>query len=395
MSAHDVPPWKQRLAASVLVGLLTSTFSTVVVSLGAARIGRDAAVDWMVVASLVLRDDAFAARPSWGTIATGILVHQSADLLWAIVFFTLLGRIAARLSPAALVLLAAPWAALTSTLEWTLLVPLWPFRQPVFTLEQVVWLGFATHLASSSLYPLFPWLQDRLGGVRPSAHRNFAAAWSGWAAGGAALLGVIALLGALDHELPHLHHAARGTDADYMRRMAAHHEQGVLIATLAETRANDPHLRALARLMHAAQRGEIDVLAHWWRSWFHEPAAFVCTEQERAAMPGMLSAAQLQALREMRGPAFDARFVEWMSLHHRGAILMADEQLHRTGDPRLALMSHAIRHEQRGEIGLMQGLEGAAAVRAAAQAMVARAGEHPADGPVPWPPGPAAGSGQP
>jgi hypothetical protein len=36
--------------AAAVLGLITSTFSTVIASLTAARIGRDAIVDWMVVA---------------------------------------------------------------------------------------------------------------------------------------------------------------------------------------------------------------------------------------------------------------------------------------------------------------------------------------------------------
>ena len=42
--------------AAAWLGLISSTFSTLVSQLTAARIGRDAAVDWMVVAAIPLRD---------------------------------------------------------------------------------------------------------------------------------------------------------------------------------------------------------------------------------------------------------------------------------------------------------------------------------------------------
>jgi hypothetical protein len=50
---------------------------------------------------------------------------------------------------------------------------------------------------------------------------------------------------------------------------------------------------------------------------------------------------------------------------------MADSELRNGSDPRLRLMAHAIRHEQQGEIALMQGVNGGAAVRLAFQNMLA------------------------
>jgi uncharacterized protein (DUF305 family) len=60
-----------------------------------------------------------------------------------------------------------------------------------------------------------------------------------------------------------------------------------------------------------------------------------------------------------------------MSLHHRGAVAMADQEWHSGGDLRLRVMAQAIRHEQQGEIALMEGAQGIAAVRTAARNMVA------------------------
>ena len=54
--------------AAALLGLVTSTFSTVVSRLGAAQIGRDPVVDWMVVAAIPLRDPALQAEPSWPVV---------------------------------------------------------------------------------------------------------------------------------------------------------------------------------------------------------------------------------------------------------------------------------------------------------------------------------------
>src|SRR3981189_2671298 len=111
----------RRWRAAVYLGLISSTFSTVVSQLFAARIGRDAAVDWMSVAAIPGRDWALTVEPSFGAMAVGIAFHQWADFSWALVFFGVFGKWTAKVSPASLAIAAVPWAILTSALEWFIL----------------------------------------------------------------------------------------------------------------------------------------------------------------------------------------------------------------------------------------------------------------------------------
>jgi hypothetical protein len=48
---------------------------------------------------------------------------------------------------------------LTSALEWVFLVPSFPFAQPIFTLQQPLWIGLLVHISSAVVYPLFDWLR--------------------------------------------------------------------------------------------------------------------------------------------------------------------------------------------------------------------------------------------
>jgi uncharacterized protein (DUF305 family) len=360
--------------AAMLLGLVSSTFSTLVSTLAAQRLGRDAVVDWMVVAAIPAREAALSVHPEPWADVVGILFHQWADFSWAVVFFGLLGRWTARRSPGWIALTALPWSIATSASEWLFLVPWLPFRQPMFTLEQPYWLGFVVHLFSALIYPLFPGLRDRVAKVRPSPHRRFTAAWSGGAAAVLAGLGVLAVMGAADRE-PTWRGRDPAFDQAFMRRMAAHHAQGVEVATLAARRAKDPHLRALASLMAASQTGEIKVLRAWWRSWF--PTSLPpASSAECLTMPGMLSAAQLASLRSAHGSDFDRLFVELMTRHHLGAVAMADNALAEPGDLRVRAMAHAIRHAQTGEIALMHGAgPGPASVEIALRSLLAPPGQ--------------------
>jgi uncharacterized protein (DUF305 family) len=359
----------RRWIAAAYLGLLSSTFSTIVSQLSAARIGRDGLVDWMSVAAIPTRDWALSAEPSMGTVVVGIAFHQWADFSWALIFFGVLGRWTATRGPVWLALAAVPWAILTSALEWFVLVPLFPFWQPIFTLQQPYWIGFLVHLSSASVYPLFAWLCRSPSERRAFKGRTFLRIWSLAAIAGILLLGTFALFAAYDRELPW---SGRDPTIDqtFIRHMLTHHEQGILLAEIAAEKASNSHLRALSKLMVASQRGEARILSHWWASWFVEPRQ-VCSARERELMPGMLDVVEVERLGSTEASSFDVLFIELMTRHHKGAVAMADAHLRDGSDPRLRIMAHAIRHEQQGEIALMHGVSGGRAVFAAFRNMFA------------------------
>jgi uncharacterized protein (DUF305 family) len=184
-----------------------------------------------------------------------------------------------------------------------------------------------------------------------------------------ATFGLVSVIDRLGWPLPILSRDVAG-DQRYIRHMVTHHEQGIELAKLGQQHAQNPHLRALAALMIASQQGENRIFDRWWRGWFSEPMA-LCSSEERVAMPGYLTSAQMADARNAADGEFDAMFIRLMSLHHAGAVQMADNQWHSSGDPRLRLMAHAIRHEQQGEIALMNNVTGIEAVRQATRNMLA------------------------
>jgi len=357
-------PWRLRWKAATWLGGATTLYGLVVLWLAAGRLGRDPAVDWMVVASVLLRDGALQVQPSPAVVITGMAVNQALEFAWTLLFFLGFGRWTATATPARIALAWLPWAALTATVEWTLLMPLWPFAQPLFSLSHPLWLGWMVHAVSMSLYPLYPWLLQRLS-ARPRRADRFSRRW---AIGAGATLVAAGVLAALPLEPPYLGTRLQA-DQRWLRHIAVHHQQGQQLAALAEQRAQSERLRALARLMQATQAADLRAIERWWVSWTGAPPAWVCSAAERAAMPGLLSEQQLQALAATPAEGFDAAFVDAMSWHHAGAAQMAGALLDEPTDPRLWLQAHAMRHAQRGEIALMHDLRGTRAVRAAWAAM--------------------------
>lgn len=191
-------------------------------------------------------------------------------------------------------------------------------------------------------------------------------------AGGIAIASILAgsaLASQLGWEWPWMG-GDRDADQIYIRHMTAHHVQGIELAKLGVVQAHDPHLQALAGLMVASQAGESRIFEGWWTTWFGFPIPD-CTPQERADMPGYLSPEQMQQAKSASSDRFDEVFVRLMTIHHKGAMRMADQERHSRGDVRLRIMAHAIRHEQQGEIALMRGLGGVQAVITATRNMFA------------------------
>jgi hypothetical protein len=72
-----------------------------------------------------------------------------------------------------------------------------------------------------------------------------------------------------------------------------------------------------------------------------------------------------------------------MTIHHAGAVKMAEDELRGGSDPRLRVMAHAIRHEQQGEIALMNCVKGEKAVLVAVSNMFAD-NVNKTDRDLPW-----------
>lgn len=138
---------RRRLAwqAATVMGLISGTYSTLLITLGAPRIGRSRAVDWMDIGTVLLGLDGIRADPGVREIAAGVLVHQSADLAWAIAFFALGRRWTLALTPKAILMVALPWALLTSAIEYYLLLPT---LQPLVPLQVPYWTALMVHVTS-------------------------------------------------------------------------------------------------------------------------------------------------------------------------------------------------------------------------------------------------------
>ncbi|QIJ66232.1 DUF305 domain-containing protein [Streptomyces sp. JB150] len=147
------------------------------------------------------------------------------------------------------------------------------------------------------------------------------------------------------------------TDVTFAQQMIPHHEQALEMARLADGRASDPEIKDLAGRIEQAQDPEIRTMKGWLESWKQPAAARSGSDMEHGGHgsghgsdDGMMSAADMEQLKGMKGTAFDKAFAEMMIEHHNGAISMARDEQRNGENPGARKMAGDIVDGQSAEV---------------------------------------------
>jgi uncharacterized protein (DUF305 family) len=163
-------------------------------------------------------------------------------------------------------------------------------------------------------------------------------------------------------------------DIAFAQMMLLHHQGAIAMADLAPTRASSAAVKALAMKIKAAQTPEIKQMSGWLAAW--APATDMNgmpirtssgavggmsgmnqpTGTTAAAMPGMMSDAQMTQLTAASGAAFDKLFLQLMITHHQGALTMAKTEKAAGQNPSALALANSIITSQTAEIATMQDL---------------------------------------
>ena len=144
-------------------------------------------------------------------------------------------------------------------------------------------------------------------------------------------------------------------DVEFMQGMIHHHQQALTMTDWVPDRTNRTTIRLLAKRMALSQEAEIEQMRTWLKDRGVDPDDH---SHAHTAMPGMLNSSQLDRLKTAEGTTFDARFLRYMTQHHRGALTMVGE-LQAKGGGAEAEINAFTRHvdaDQASEILRMQRL---------------------------------------
>lgn len=159
-------------------------------------------------------------------------------------------------------------------------------------------------------------------------------------------------------------------DVDFMQGMIHHHSQALQMVAMIESHTKTPELRAIGQKIQISQSGEIKSMTDWLTARkldapmiMPDGSAMMMgggSHSDMAPMPGMLTAAQMKALGEARGAAFDQLFLTGMIQHHKGALSMVADVRSAGGgkETNIGDYLNAVDNDQRMEIVRMYGLLG-------------------------------------
>ncbi|MFD9890165.1 DUF305 domain-containing protein [Amycolatopsis sp. NPDC059027] len=137
-------------------------------------------------------------------------------------------------------------------------------------------------------------------------------------------------------------------DVEFSTMMIPHHRQSVVVSALALKRSQDEFVRHMATEITEKENAEIGRMSDWLRSW--NVAVPVAGDHMSHAMPGMLSAAELQSLDESSGAAFDKTWTALLAKHLGHGVDMAKTVLSQGSHPETKELAQQIVTDQSAEI---------------------------------------------
>ena len=168
-------------------------------------------------------------------------------------------------------------------------------------------------------------------------------------------------------------------DVKFAQGMIPHHQQAIEMSDmLLGKQGIDPEVISLADEIKNAQGPEIEQMQGWLQEWGassspapatstampgHDMPAHQMPGRDMGKMPGMggsghgmMSEADMAALQNAQGAEASRLFLTQMIAHHKGAIMMAQEEIEIGQFPAAVEMARAIVSSQQAEIDTMQGM---------------------------------------
>ncbi|MBM3821132.1 MAG: DUF305 domain-containing protein [Acidimicrobiia bacterium] len=159
-------------------------------------------------------------------------------------------------------------------------------------------------------------------------------------------------------DLSRVRHTA--ADVAFMQGMIGHHAQAIEMTALRAERSTSPQMRLLCLRIEISQADEIKAMEGWLTARGEAlPDPHAQHTGGAALMPGMLTAEEMERLRNARGTAFDRLFLELMIKHHEGAIVMVERLFATPGagqESAIFAFASDVVDDQRAEIDRMSAL---------------------------------------
>jgi uncharacterized protein (DUF305 family) len=154
--------------------------------------------------------------------------------------------------------------------------------------------------------------------------------------------------------------SSQSIDAHFIEQMIPHHEDAIIMAKLALTKATRPEVKTLAQNIITSQSEEINKMKAWYKAWFGKELPTGTAVMNQHGMMGnngmhmgtMGNESDIKRLDQATD--FDKAFVEEMIPHHQMAVMMASMLKNGTIRPEMKQLADDIITAQTSEISQMR-----------------------------------------
>ena len=154
-------------------------------------------------------------------------------------------------------------------------------------------------------------------------------------------------------------------DVMFAHHMIPHHQQAVEMSDVLLAKPDiDPRVTELATQIKGAQAPEIEQMQGWLKQWGNPPMPPMSNgdmghgDMGPGDMQGMVSDADMTALRDAQGVEAAKLYLTHMIAHHEGAITMAEDEIKDGQYPAAIEMARTIVKTQQQEIDTMRQILG-------------------------------------
>ena len=146
------------------------------------------------------------------------------------------------------------------------------------------------------------------------------------------------------------------TDAAFAAQLVSQHQQGLDLASLANSRSGRGELKALAQRFIDVHEPEIEQLSELLESWGQQPPED--PGLDRGNRPGKITEAEMNTVTSRSGADFDKLFVQLMIRHHQGAIDIVATETAGGKNPRARELADKIAVSQQNEVTELKNVGG-------------------------------------
>ncbi len=149
-------------------------------------------------------------------------------------------------------------------------------------------------------------------------------------------------------------------DAHFIEQMIPHHEDAIIMAKLALTKATHPEITQLAQDIIDSQSKEIEQMKTWYQQWYDRELPTgdqIMQHHGMASGSGMhmgMMGNESDMTRLEQAVDFDKVFIEQMIPHHQMAVMMASMLKNGTERPEMTTLADDIVTAQTKEIEQMR-----------------------------------------